>query len=214
MAENGEMLMRDGVSQAKRTSLVLRTAKVVCQTGEYVCLIRDVSETAISLHFWHKAPPEGRIILQLTNGETHPIERVWSGKSQAGYRFTQTISPEQFLHSETPYHHRPIRLEIAAQARLTDGQIISHVHLMDISCGGAKFESENPHLRDRIISFDALGLPQRLAQVRWQEDRQFGLQFQHPLTIRELANIAMRAQPFAEAGIMPIMIANDATDAA
>jgi len=181
---------------ATRKSAMLRTAKVVCQSGEYVCLIRDLSEIGIGLSFLHEAPIEPRIILQLTNGLTYPLERVWSGKKQAGYRFGSEISLDEFIREESPFENRPIRLEIAAEARLTDGRTITRVRLMDISREGAKFQSEGTHPEQRLISFEALGLPQRLGQIRWQNGTAFGLQFQHPLEIQELATMAVRSQPF------------------
>lgn len=181
---------------ARRKSAMLRTAKVVCQSGEYVCLIRDLSEIGIGLSFLHEAPSEPRIILQLTNGLTYPLERVWSGKRQAGYRFGSEISLDEFIHEESPFENRPIRLEIAAEARLTDGRMVTRVRLMDISREGAKFESDGTHPEQRLISFEALGLPQRLGQIRWQNGTTFGLQFQHPLEIQELATMAVRLQPF------------------
>ncbi len=180
---------------AARKSAMLRTAKVVCQAGEYVCLIRDLSELGIGLSFLHEAPPEPRIILQLTNGLTYPLERVWAGKRQAGYRFGSEISLDEFLHEESPFANRPIRLEISAQARITDGRTITRVGLIDISREGAKFESDGLHPEGRLVSFEALGLPQRLGQIRWQKGKQFGMRFQHPLEIRELATMAVRSQP-------------------
>ncbi|WP_298471029.1 PilZ domain-containing protein [uncultured Erythrobacter sp.] len=187
---------RAAVGKSAHKSAMLRIAKVVCQTGEYVCLIRDLSELGIGLSFLHEAPSEPRIILQLTNGLTYPLERVWAGKRQAGYRFGSEISLDEFLHEESPFENRPIRLDITAEARITDGRAITRVKLIDISREGAKFESDAAHPEQRLVSFEALGLPQRLGQVRWQEDTTFGMQFQHPLEIQELATMAMRSQPF------------------
>ncbi len=180
---------------ATRKSAMLRTAKIVCQTGEYVCLIRDLSELGVGLSFLHEAPSEPRIILQLTNGLTYPLERVWAGKRQAGYRFGSEISLDEFLHEESPFEDRPIRLEISAEARITDGRAITRVRLVDISREGAKFESDGSHPEQRLVSFEALGLPQRLGQIRWHNGKQFGMQFQHPLRIQELAAMAIRSQP-------------------
>lgn len=189
-----------------RKSVMLRTAKVVCESGEYVCLIRDLSELGIGLSFLHDAPPDARIILQLTNGLTYPIERVWAGKRQAGYRFGSEISLNEFLHEESPFDNRPVRLELSAEARITDGRAITRVHLLDISREGAKFESDGIHPQNRLISFDALGLPQRLGQIRWNEDKHFGIQFQHPLSIKELAAVSLRLQPFDQTAPDPLGI--------
>ena len=51
--------------QSHRASLMLRRAKLVCQSGEYLTLIRDVSEKGIGLGFLHDVPPEPRTLLQL-----------------------------------------------------------------------------------------------------------------------------------------------------
>ena len=84
--------------QAHRASLMLRRAKLVCQSGEYLTLIRDVSQDGIGLGFLHDVPPEPRTILQLANGMTYPVERVWAKSRQAGYRFGCTIALDEFLH--------------------------------------------------------------------------------------------------------------------
>lgn len=189
---------------AQRKSALLRTAKVVCETGEYICLIRDASQLGLGLSYLHDAPPDPRIILQLTNGLTYPIERVWAGKRQAGYRFGTEISLQEFLHEESPFDDRPVRLEIKADARVTDGRAITRVRLLDISREGAKFESEAAHPQHRLLSFDALGLPQRLGEIRWQDGRIFGIRFQHPLLIKELAATAFRLQPFHASGPDPL----------
>ncbi|MEP3051946.1 MAG: PilZ domain-containing protein [Erythrobacter sp.] len=181
----------------RRSSQLLRSAKVVCETGEYVCLIRDISEIGVGLSFLHEAPPEARIILQLTNGLTYPLERVWAGKTQTGYRFGSAISVAEFLGEESPFERRPVRLEIHANARITDGRQITKVQLVDISREGCKFASDGNHPEKRLLSFEALGLPQRLGQIRWQNGRNFGMQFQHPLAIEDLASTALRLQPYA-----------------
>ena len=87
-----------GASDVKHASPLLRSAKVVCQLGEYICLVRDVSQDGVLLSFLHDVPCEPRIILALGNGQTYPIQRIWSGQEQAGYRFAGSVTVEEFLH--------------------------------------------------------------------------------------------------------------------
>ena len=105
----------------KRASPMLRSAKVVCQTGEYVCLVRDVSEDGVLLSYLHEVPGEPRIILSLANGQTYPIQRLWAGEAQAGYRFAGHAPLEEFLHESAPINVRPVRLTGSAAARVIDG---------------------------------------------------------------------------------------------
>lgn len=184
---------------------MLRSAKVVCQTGEYVCLVRDVCEVATSLSFLHDVPPEARIILCLANGRTYPIERVWSGKRQAGYRFASDVAPDEFRHETGPYETRPIRLDIKAPAQILDGREAYGAQLLDISNHGAKFECASLLQEHRLLGFRVSGMNQRLGQIVWTERHgaentseawRYGIQFQHPVALQELANAALRLQPF------------------
>ncbi len=186
-------------TQAKRRRLMLRSAKVVCASGEYVCLVRDVSQIGTSLSFLHDVPPEERMILALANGLTYPIERVWSGKRQAGYRFGAHILMEEFMHDSAPFELRPIRLEIAAPACLIDRRERATVQMLNISTHGAKIESASDHALHHLIGFQIEGVQQYLGELCWREETQYGLRFQHPLALQELADLALTRQPFSAA---------------
>ena len=187
---------RERTHASARPSLMLRSAKVVCQTGEYACVIRDVSRLGTSIAFLHDVPPEPRILLCLGNGLVYPIERVWAGKRQAGYRFVQEQDLAEFLHESAPFDARPIRLEIKAAARIIDGRDQHRVDLLDISTHGAKFASEAEHEVGRLIGFQVQGMVQQLGKVVWHSDGVFGLQFQQPLGLQDLALAALRLQPY------------------
>ncbi len=177
---------------------MLRRAKLVCQSGEYLTLIRDVSEEGIGLGFMHDVPPEERTILQLANGMTYPVERMWAQSRQAGYRFGCTITLDEFLREETPHPVRPLRLNVEGTARVQDGRSVVDIRLLDLSCEGAKIESHDDIRTRGLVSFELPGMSPRLAQVRWNEGEKYGLQFQHPLESEELAHCAMRLQPFGD----------------
>lgn len=181
---------------AKRASLLLRRAKLVCQTGEYLCLIRDVSTLGVGLGFAHPVPPEKRILLQLANDLTYPIERVWTGQRQAGYQFGGEITVEEFLREQSPHPSRPLRLNMTGNVRIQDARQRIDARLVDLSCEGAKVASQAELKLGRLITFELDGLPAQLAQVRWSENGRYGIQFQHPIDTEELARCALHLQPF------------------
>ncbi|MEO1220045.1 MAG: PilZ domain-containing protein [Pseudomonadota bacterium] len=185
--------------QSHRASLMLRRAKLVCQSGEYLTLIRDVSEKGIGLGFLHDIPPEPRTLLQLANGMTYPVERVWAQSRQAGYRFGCTITLDEFLREDGAHPVRPLRLKIEGKARIQDGRTAMEATLGDLSCEGAKIVCEDDLRTRGLISFELPGMTPQLATVRWNEDDHFGLQFQHPLSTEELAHCALTLQPFGDA---------------
>ena len=182
--------------QAHRASLMLRRAKLVCQSGEYLCLIRDVSELGIGLGFLHQVPPEPRTLLQLANDLTYPIERVWTGKRQAGYRFGAEVSLTEFLRENSEYDSRPLRLQLSGQVRIGEGRNSYDARLLDLSCEGAKITCATEFKPGRLLTFDLEGLPPQLGQVRWSEGKRHGLRFQQPINSEELAACAMHLQPF------------------
>lgn len=181
---------------AQRASMLLRRAKLVCDSGEYLCLIRDVSELGVGLGFLHDVPPEPRVLLQLANDLTYPVERIWTGKRQAGYRFGGEITVNSFLREQAPHQPRPLRLNIPGTVRIDEGRKHTDARLMDISCEGAKIASPAIYMQNRLLSFSLDGLPPQLAQVRWSEGGRHGLKFQVPLDTEELALAALHLQPF------------------
>lgn len=185
--------------QSHRANLMLRRAKLVCQSGEYLCLIRDVSEKGVGLGFLHDVPPEPRTLLQLANGMTYPVERVWAQSRQAGYRFGCTTTLDEFLREDSQHPLRPLRLRIEGKARVQDRRHAMDALLVDLSCEGAKIICEDDLRSQGLISFELPGLAPQLANVRWNEGDYFGLQFQHPLSTEELAQCAATLQPFGDA---------------
>ena len=164
-----------------------------------LCLIRDVSEKGIGLGFLHDVPREPRTLLQLANGMTYPVERVWAQSRQAGYRFGCTVTLNEFLREESPHPIRPLRLRIEGKARVQDGRTAMDALLVDLSCEGAKIVCEDDLRARGLISFELPSLPPQLATVRWNDRDYFGLQFQHPLSTEELAGCALALQPFGDA---------------
>lgn len=181
---------------SRAASLMLRRAKLVCETGEYLCLIRDVSELGVGLGFLHDVPPEPRVLLQLANDLTYPVERIWTGKRQAGYRFGGEMTVDAFLREQTPHKPRALRLTIPGTVRIDEGRSPTDARLIDISCEGAKIASPAVYFQNRLLSFSLEGLPPQLAQVRWSENGKHGLKFQVPLDTEELALAALQLQPF------------------
>ena len=190
-----EDTMRDKRA-AERSSLMLRSAKLVCQSGEYVCIIRDVSAEGVGLRFMHAVPTEPRIILELSNGSTYPIERVWKGKQQAGYRFARAIELNDFIHEPSPFESRPVRLRIRADTVVEAHRVQHCVNLVDLSRGGAMIECDERFPEGSFLTLELPGMGAKPADVAWRKGAQHGLMFHQPLCIEQLAETAMALQPF------------------
>lgn len=175
---------------------MLRMAKVVCQKGEYLCIVRDVSAEGVGLRFLHAVPPEPRIILALANGATYPVERVWSGKQQAGYRFASPVEVDEFIHEPSPFASREVRLSTRAAAKVEAGGQLHDAEVMDLSKGGAMIASAIPFAVGSRVALATKGMQRRLVDVCWRKGEMHGLSFVEPMTTAKLAEVALLLRPF------------------
>lgn len=181
---------------APRSSLVLRTAKVVCQSGEYPCLVRDVSATGVGLRFFYDAPPEARIFLELANGQIHPIELAWQQGNAAGYRFAVEIDVEEFVAERNAQGHRAIRFRLERPVLVTLEGRDCTAKLLDISRTGAKLVANAPWPVQAFVRFDLAGFPVRFGHVRWRDGLHHGIVFQDAMPLDELAGNLLTLQPY------------------
>ena len=85
-------LYGEDLRDAPRHAMVIRAAKLSALGVEFVCLLRDVSETGVSISLFHPVPLTQFMVLELQNGDTHDVELVWSDGGRAGFRLTSIPS--------------------------------------------------------------------------------------------------------------------------
>lgn len=187
--------MRD----APRFSLVMRTAKLLCESGEYVCVVRDISATGTKLRLFHECPPDTHLLLELANGNRYPLERVWREGDHAGFRFATPIEVSEFVEETSPYPRRPLRLRLPRSSLVTaDGRDLRAM-LINISQQGACIEASGELPVKQQVRLEVPGLPLRFGHVCWRRKYTHGLVFQRSFRLDELAHHAFALQPFAGA---------------
>jgi hypothetical protein len=185
-----------------RSSLMCRTAKILCGSGEYVCVVRDVSATGAKLRLFHQPPPEAHVFLELANGDRYAMERVWVQGDHAGFRFSCTIDVDLFLAEPSPYPRRPIRLRFQRPVDVTVDGVVSPAVLLDLSQQGARIEAGRKFALEQKLWLAVDGLPARFGCVRWRQGYTHGLVMQQGLGLDELARLAFALQP-AGAALSP-----------
>ncbi|MBS0254239.1 MAG: PilZ domain-containing protein [Proteobacteria bacterium] len=185
---------------ADRSSLLLRIAKLVTQSGEYVCLVRDVSWTGLRLRLFHELPDETFVFLQLANGEIYPVEKIWTKGDQAGFRFAEPVDVSEFISEPSPWPRRPIRLKIEAPGLAFVGSTAISVNLKDLSQGGARVEAFGHLMIGQPLRLLIDGLPERWGRVSWRRGFDHGMAFEHQFRLDELAAHALTLQPLKPAG--------------
>ncbi|RXZ64603.1 PilZ domain-containing protein [Pelagerythrobacter rhizovicinus] len=179
---------------APRFTLLIRSAKLIAPQGQFLCVIRDVSATGISLRGFHPLPDGEPLLLELQTGDRHAIERVWSRGNEAGFRFAAPVEVGNLIAETGEYPKRPLRLDIDLP--------------LDLRCGGERIEADLVNLsqhgaRIECAHFLALGqplwimsdrLPEIEARVRWRDGSRYGLTFDTTFNLRDFALLAARLQ--------------------
>jgi hypothetical protein len=182
---------------APRFSLVMRTAKLLCESGEYVCIVRDISATGAKLRLFHQVPPDTHLYLELANGQRYAMERMWQEGEHAGFRFASPIVVAEFVEETSDHPRRPMRLGLQRSALLTGGGRDWRAMMVNLSQQGAGIEASGEIPVGQLVRFEVPGLPLRFGHVCWRRKFAHGLAFQNAFRLDELARYAFELQPFA-----------------
>lgn len=179
---------------APRFALMLRTAKLVGDHGEYLCIVRDVSESGLKLRLFHPLPDEQHFSLENATGERFEVERVWEREGEAGLRFIHSVDVSRFIAEAGPFPKRPIRLRLRHEASLAVAGNGMPVTLVDISREGARIEAEQHLALAQQVRIESTALPPLDATVCWRRHPAYGLVFRQVLTLSDLAQRSLQMQ--------------------
>jgi hypothetical protein len=185
-----------------RFTLLMRAAKLVCKEGEFMCVVRDASESGVNIRLFHTLPDSDHMVLEFPNGDPHSLELVWQEGNRAGLRFARAADIARLLDCPTRFAKRPIRINLDLPAQLLAGSTASSARILDLSQQGAKIICDTRHALDQRVRLSARGLPEVNAKVRWRRDNAYGLVFEDTFQFGDLAKIvaALQAEPKPKGG--------------
>ena len=184
----------DEQRNAPRFTVLIRAAKLITPDGEFLCVIRDVSDSGISVRIFHQIPDCGEMLIELQNSEQYTVDLVWQDEERAGFRFKSEVDVARIIELPSRFAKRAIRLSLSAPAELVAGLQILPVTLLDISQQGAKIESAQLFSIDQRVKLRAEGLRETAAKIRWRRNGQCGLVFEDTFQFGEVARIAQSLQ--------------------
>ena len=180
---------------APRFTLLIRTAKLVGASGEYLCIVRDVSPQGLKVRTFYPLPRDEEFAIELASGERHPVGKVWEEGELTGFRFAVPVALERLL-AEAPegMRKRSVRLRLAMPATLVAGGRPANATFVDISQHGACVECEQYLAKDERVRIDCDWLPELTARVRWRKRPLYGLIFEQTFRFDELAKLTAPLQ--------------------
>jgi hypothetical protein len=177
---------------APRFALMLRSAKLIADGVEYLCIIRDVSETGVKLRLFHPVPRAASLMIETASGQHYPMAVVWEAKNEAGFRFLERIDVDSFVSESGPYPKRPLRLRVHHPAEVRIGKDSYRAMILDISRQGARITIDTKLAIGQKFCLEAQELPLFEATVCWRREPEYGVVFSQVMGLEELARRAER----------------------
>lgn len=177
-----------------RFALLIRAAKLVTSGGEYLCIVRDVSETGLKVRTFCPLPREAQMVLGLPNGDTYSVRKIWENGDNAGFRFTGDVDLVTLLGDSTDRKRRPVRLKLALPAKLHTQDGVHNVVFRDISQQGGCIECLARLAVDERARLENPQLPPIICRVRWRREPLYGLVFDQTFQFDQLARLTASVQ--------------------
>jgi len=173
---------------AQRVAVMIRPAKLIVDSREFLCVVRDVSEKGLKLRLFHELPRHSHLTVEFENGDRHAVRLIWHTGELAGCTFIEPVDlPRLIAAHEGPYPRRQPRLQVAIEAVLCTAGLRTPVTLRDLSQRGAAVDCPGWLMIDELARIERKVLPTIHAKVRWRRPPRYGVVFEQIFRIEELA---------------------------
>jgi hypothetical protein len=183
---------------APRFTLLIRAAKIISSHGEFVCVVRDVSETGVAVRLFHAAPTGGLLELHMPGGGIYELRMVWERENEVGFEFTKPVDVARLINEASEYPKRGLRLGLCFPIKIKTLTGQSEAIVENLSQQGARFETDGQYAIDQNLRLESAdggdALKDVRAKVRWRRDEQYGVVFDDTLTLGDFARLAARLQ--------------------
>ncbi len=184
----------DDARRAERVTILIRAAKLISGQGEFVCVIRDVSEVGISVRMFHKLPSCETMELHMPSGAIYEIRSVWERGNEAGFEFTHSVDVAKLIDEAGEYPKRGMRLNMYFPVEVATLAGKYEAFVENLSQQGARLECDGLFAIDQTVTLVGEGLKEVRAKVRWRRDNHYGVVFDDTYTLGEFARLAAELQ--------------------
>lgn len=191
------MRAEEGVPEKRATprfAVLIRAAKLVCTAGEFLCVVRDASESGLNIRVFHPLPNCDDYLLEMQNGDRHQLELIWQEDDRVGMKFAGPADIARIVESPSRFAKRQIRVNLEVAATIVAGLQKYPARIHDISQQGARISCDQRFAIDQQIKLKGEDLPEVNAKVRWRRDGEYGLVFEETFQYGDFARAAGRIQ--------------------
>lgn len=186
--------------QAERFSLLIRTAKLVSSDGEFLCVIRDVSATGLSIKTFHELRFRKRMKIETQSGKVLPVELVWTKGCSAGFSFMTDVDVDALIDDRTALPKRALRFSCRIAGSGSAGSAPAFpLSIRNISQQGARIECETRLAVDQPVQITCPALQMIESKVRWRDNSGYGIVFERTFRLEEFALLLERIRPWCSA---------------
>lgn len=183
---------------APRFTLLIRAAKLVSAQGEFVCVIRDVSETGVCVRLFHALPSCKEFALHMPAGALYEVMKVWEKGNEAGFTFADGVEVERLVNESSEYPKRGLRLGLCFPVTINMLTGTREAIVENLSQQGARLTSDALLAIDQTVRIAMPGLsdnPREVrAKVRWRRAQQYGVVFDDTFALGDFARLAALLQ--------------------
>lgn len=179
---------------APRFTLLIRIAKLICEQGEFICVVRDLSSTGISLRYFHPLPSCETYSLELLAGEHLEIRNIWDCGREGGFEFVEPVEVAPIIKEVSRFRKRGVRLGLQFPVTVSTLTQSHQAIVHNLSQQGARIEIRDPLAIDQTVRIRGRGLHDVRAKVRWRKNGEHGLVFEDTFSVGQFAELAARLQ--------------------
>ena len=185
------------VRRAKRHLTVLMVGRVVGKSGEFACVVNDVSQHGMKARFPAPATVGERLAVSLRGLPERSATVRWCDGKRAGIEFDEPLDLTAILGQVAaepqpePTPREP-RFDCGHGATLLLDGLSHPITLVDVSEGGAKLAAASlpAELTGTSAALLMPGLgDQRTGTICWSHDDRAGFRFATPLGLEALASV-------------------------
>ena len=180
---------------------IIRTAKLVFPDGEYPCVLRDISGSALRVKLYGSPPPPDNtpFFLEFGDGDRFEVSLIWCRDGQAGLAFAHPNDLMSLIGERGRFPKRAIRIAVELPARIRSLGGATDVVIRDLSHEGAQIECAHLFSMDQQVRLEIPALGEVYAKVRWRTHPLYGLAFVETFRFEEIATLSASLHAMSQA---------------